>query len=318
MSRPTQNQIASKANVDRSSVSKILNGHQIEFFDPETVKRVKNAALELGYRHRGHIWEIWCIFPLPDNDKIYHASYRFLEAMMGINNALKGVNCSFHLVRLDENFSFVRSQADGYLIWESISERFRKDLAKLDLPYVVLNRIPQNYNGSYVIHDDEVDFNMALECLLKANHKNIAFISNQKTSETNGYFNSISDFLKDKDLQFFYLSNSNHNDMIEFLETKKITGIIAINDTVGKQTVNLIQQAGKRIPEDYSIIINNYTELNHSTTLKITGIKTPWQEIAFKGTELLLSMIAGKSADWKPVCKVITPNVIEGDSIKTI
>jgi DNA-binding LacI/PurR family transcriptional regulator len=106
--------------------------------------------------------------------------------------------------------------------------------------------------------------------------------------------------------------------MIEFLETKKITGIIAINDTVGKQTVNLIQQAGKRIPEDYSIIINNYTELNHSTTLKITGIKTPWQEIAFKGTELLLSMIAGKSTDWKPVCKVITPNVIEGDSIKTI
>lgn len=318
MSRPTQNQIAFKADVDRSSVSKILSGRQIELFDPVTVKRVKDAAMELGYRHWGHAREIWCVFPLPNGDKIYDASYRFLETMMGINNALKGVNCSFHLVRLDENFSFARSQADGCLVWENMSERFFKDLVKLDIPHIVLNRIPQNYHGSYVIHDDNIDFNLAMEYLLKANHKNIAFISNQKINEINEYFNDIVNFLQENNLQFFYLSNSNHNEMIEFLENKKITGIIAINDITGKQTVDLIRQAGGKIPEDYSIIVNNYTELNHSVTLKITGIKTPWQEIAYKGTELLLSMIAGKSTGRKPVCKVIAPKVTKGDSVKSI
>ena len=321
MPRPTQDQIAKKANVDRSTVSKILNGYQIEHFVPETIEKVKKAVMELGYRHRGHFWEIWCIFPFPYIDKIYSDSYRFLEAIVGINNALKGINGSFHLIKYDENFHFAPGQADGYLIWETISERYYNDLAKLGLPYIVLNRIPENYKGSYVIHDDKVDFCLATKYLLTAKHKNIALIANQEITEVNEYFKAVSDFLNKRGVDFsesnfFHLSDSTYKDIIEFLESRKITAIVASNDIVGQRIVELIQLAGKTIPEDYSIIVNNYIELNPFSTLKITGIKTPWHEIAFRGTELLLSRISRKPISMKPVHEVITPKLIEGNSVK--
>ncbi len=321
MSRPTQAQIAERANVDRSTVSKILNGYQIEHFVPETIEKIKKAVLELGYRHRGHCWEIWCIFPFPESEKIYSDSYRLLEAIVGINNALKGINGSFHLIKYDENFRFISNQADGYLIWEAISPRYQNDLNRLGLPYIVLNRVPPGYQGSYVIHADTVDFCLAAEYLSTAGHQNIALISDQSIAGADEYLAAIASLLNHRNIpfseeNFFYLTNSSWQDMIEFLNRKKITAIIASNDIVGQKAIELIQLAGKRIPEDYSIIVNNYIELNTFSALKLTGIKTPWQKIAFRGTELLLSRISQKNNSTKPVHEVIDPILTEGNSVR--
>ena len=328
MSNVTQIQIARRANVDRSTVSKIINGYQLDQFSLPVIEKVKAAALELGYKlnKRKDSLNIGLIFPLPVGAlKVYSNSFRILESIMGISDALRGTCHSFHIVNYGDDIKQVLGQADAYLVWEVPSNNLLKKMDDSGIKYIILNRITSGYTGSYVIHDDIKAFEIAAEHLVSANHKNVAFVANCPLKEVNNYLLAISAVLKRHghnftDSNFFFLSeedNSNHN-LLKYLEKNKITGIISNNDVVGYRVIDTVSSSGKKIPQDYSIIINNFIDTCYFNNLKPTGIKTPWYEVAMQGAEILISRLKKKSNYKWMIHEIIEPKIIVGNTVKTL
>ena len=328
MPNVTQVQIARLANVDRTTVSKIINGYQLDQFSLPVIEKVKTAALELGYKlnKRKDSLNIGLIFPLPVGAlKVYSNSFRILEAIMGISNALRGTCHSFHVVNYSDDIKPALGQADAYLVWEVPSNNLLKKMDDSGIKYIVLNRITSDYAGSYVIHNDIRAFEMSAEHLISANHKNIAFVADRPPKEINNYLLAISAVLQKHgfnftDSNFFFLSeeNNNNQNILKYLEKNKITGIISNNDVVGYRVIDIISSSGKKIPQDYSIIINNFIDTCYFNFLKPTGIKTPWYEVAMQGAEILISKLKKKSNYKWMIHEIIEPKIIVGNTVKTL
>ena len=204
--RVTQADVAERAGVSISVVSRELSGDPELRARPETRERIHRAVSELGYTpsHAARSLRLSRAFAVgvvvPDlNNPIYH------ELVRGIDEVAEELGYHVLMSRtehMEPGADFLRKLAgegrvDGFLI-QRRDETDQRDFAALadagGRPIVLMNA-RWSRHGS-VVHDDEGAGRMATQHLLDLGHRDIALIGGDRHSHTaaareRGYLQAI-------------------------------------------------------------------------------------------------------------------------------
>ena len=104
--------------------------------------------------------------------------------------------------------------------------------------------------------------------------------------------------------------------MQRFLGTgTSFDAVFAISDTLAIGACRAIFDAGRRVPEDYSVAGfdgMDYAAYYHPS---LTTIRQPWEEIAGETIRLLFDLIKGRNVQRKVIFE---GKLLEGESTRTV
>ena len=274
----TLKDVAALTGVTTASVSMILNGKDLNRFTPETVTRVIAAAQTLGYvspsaRHEQK--QIAILSPSVNNP--YHTTIimgieRAALAsgyLTGIYNTYWNPQTELTLLRQLEK----RRVAGIIYVMNPLQAEKAREIDR-HTPVVAVGDIVND------IGIDTVDVNnfraaeIVAEHFIKLGHKHIAYLTTslndhhiarvrrceglQDTYRRLCPEGSVTVLCKENQLEQEIQSpdielESGKELARECMQHPEITGIVAINDMVGFGVLDGLLEAGKRVPEDYSL-----------------------------------------------------------------
>ncbi len=185
-------------------------------------------------------------------------------------------------------------------------------LSKLQVPFILstIGGIPETINKktySSVSVDDVKEGYRAVDFLCKNGHKKIATITTPKSDQSigklrlEGYYKALTDHHIDINPNLIctmkgnleeYSMQNGYEVTRELLESKEeFTAIFAISDLLAIGACKALLDAGKRIPEDYSVIGFDGIEMGRFYNPSITTIKQPVDEMAMETIRILFDVI---------------------------
>ena len=184
--RVTIREVAAKAEVALSSVSRALSGHPD--VSDEMRKRVKEVADELGYEPnlvaqslRSGVTRTIGFVVRDINNPMFALRARSCENELRRNGySMILVNSDGNIENENRNFSLLRRRRVDGIIASLVSEDspyLRKNLDSLRSPIVLLDREVKGINDSAVLADHAAGVHEAVTHLIKAGHREIAFVT---------------------------------------------------------------------------------------------------------------------------------------------
>ena len=184
--RVTIREVAAKAEVALSSVSRALSGHPD--VSDEMRKRVKEVADELGYEPnlvaqslRSGVTRTIGFVVRDINNPMFALLARSCENELRRNGySMILVNSDGNIENENRNFSLLRRRRVDGIIASLVSEDspyLRKNLDSLRSPIVLLDREVKGINASAVLADHAAGVHEAVTHLIKAGHREIAFVT---------------------------------------------------------------------------------------------------------------------------------------------
>lgn len=151
-----------------------------------------------------------------------------------------------------------------------------------------------------IMWDDELGAYKAVKCLAELGHKNVVSVlgdipegwvlpkvsgSRRAASEFGLEYAEYSGMLSTEQTENGYLLGK------KLLEEQSVTAVFARNDQIAAGVMRAIREAGKRIPEDISVIGYNDTPLAKSADPPLTSVHTPIAQAGELGLEMLIQSI---------------------------
>lgn len=333
--------VAERANVSVSTVSKILNNTQGKFKE-ETRNLVFKSAEVLGYtRHirtkekNKKISSNNIVVIMPDIINPFYASLA-----NGLESTLRnsGMNMMFHnshnsrVIEVDITKQCINSSCKGVIII-SIAESYKhiEDLINSGVKVVAFEQhIDLNCN--------KVGFNfkkggfMATEFLVQSGHKEIGFISSPLSRSSRveifkGYKKALGKynlpicekFIKiavdeDRDINEMYDYENGIEQVINMIGNNELPeAIFCINDMTAIGVIRKLQDEGYNIPNDISVI--GFDNINFSYVIKpeLTTIEQSTYELGAMAAEILLGSI--NDCHRGNISIIIEPKLIVRESV---
>ena len=303
----TLKDVAEKAGVDRSVVSRVLNRDPALNIREETRERVQRAIEELNYRPNAiarslRISQAGAFgLLIPDfTNPIYSSIIRGAEAAAAradrllLTGSISGE--SFEPGRYVELLS--RGRVDGLLLAGTMEsgELMEDRLRRLGLPYIWLNRHPPG-SWRYVVLDDERASVLAVEHLAGLGHRRIAHISGPESADTAqrrraGYVNAIEgtglDFDKRLVVEADYTNAGGAGAMNTLLQLPEPpTAVFVANVASAIGALYAASIAGFSVPEEVSVLAVHDLPMAGYLTPPLTTVRMPLEELGRRGVELL-------------------------------
>jgi GntR family transcriptional regulator of arabinose operon len=191
----------------------------------------------------------------------------------------------------------------GIIIFPVDGDIYNEEILRSSLdsyPLVVIDRYLRGLETNCVCSDNIAGAFQATEHLLALGHRHIAFISTrfQGTSSIEdrlaGYEKGLTLFKiplrPEHQLVSLKVGDEKNRDLIKHFLTHnpEITGIVAVNTTIGAQIIEAAAGLGRKIPEDLSIVFFDKIEY---APFKPTYIKQSARNIAKEAVNLLFETI---------------------------
>ncbi|EGG35379.1 GntR family transcriptional regulator [Paenibacillus sp. HGF5] len=161
-----------------------------------------------------------------------------------------------------------------------------------------LSVVSDNFGGGY----------QASKHLIENNHKKIAFISSLKVENSSsireryfGYLKALYDYsLIDysvNDLTDRYLTHDHDNGReyyIQFIQSvvnQGITGIVAENDLIAIEIIQIAKELGLSVPDDFSVVGFDDIHLASFVEPKLTTISQDFGQMGYQAARNLISLI---------------------------
>jgi LacI family transcriptional regulator len=314
--RVTQADVAERAGVSISVVSRELNGDPELRARPETRKRIHRAVKELGYTpsHAARSLRLSRAFAVgvivPDlNNPIYN------ELVRGIDETAEALG--FHVLmsrteHMEPGADFLRKLAgegrvDGFLI-QRRDETDRRDFAALadggGRPIVLMNARWARHSS--VVHDDEGAGRMATQHLLDLGHRDIALIGGDPHSHTaaarqRGYLQAVHAAGMRKRsgwvLERPYEPEAGHAAMIELCTRfrRRPTAVVVANIHAAIGAMLGAREVGLKIPEQLSIVAIHDWWISDYTRPKLATVRLPQRALGQAAMRLLHDRLQGKA-----------------------
>lgn len=311
----TLKDIALKANVTISTVSRALNGNTE--IKKETRERIFQIARELNYlpnksdndSSANHLQTIGVICPeIKSNfyanivntmgDAIKKAGYSMI---VGLTN-FKYEN-ELHYLNLFED-----KKVDGIVFITSLDERVKDDLinfrTRSSIPVVQLASFINVEEYDCIKIDEQLAMSLALSHLIELGHKDIAFVGETLTRDRQNKFAELmlgfglkadSDLIKVSEERFEEAGYAGMKAILSAANGKLPTAVIASYDDVAIGAMRAIFESGLRIPEDISVMgIDNifYASFLYRA---LTTISIPVHEMTKIAIKILLDKIGDNS-----------------------
>lgn len=215
----------------------------------------------------------------------------------------------------------------GILFLGNNPEYFKSRFSDIPVPCVLVSAPADGFgfdNLSSVSTDDEAGAQYAVEYLLSRGHTKIgilggkiaisqmtfsryrgcekAFQSHGITFDPNVQYESAYFTISDG----YYAMQSLHKKMPD------VTAVFAMSDVMAIGAIRAIQDSGKRVPEDVSVIGFDGLELGNYTVPRLTTIRQHSEKIASRSVEIIFDKIDG---DKMAVHEIAPFYLIPGESV---
>ena len=304
---PTIHDVAQRAGVSLSTVSRVLNDYVS--VSPHTRERVEAAVRELHYERPKS----------SEGDKVLEELNSVGLIVPDILNPffpllIKGVEQvsrihGYHLILCDsENDPGLEQQhitnlyqrgVKGIILIPSAQENSVAELPASELPLVFLDRIFESEAASYVISDNEDGAYQAVRYLLKLGHQRIVnlagpgYLSTEKARLT-GYQRALAEegipVQSELMLCANYRLEEAYREVMTLLQRSiEFTAVFATNDMMAFGAKLALEEQGKRVPADVSLI--GYDDIQFSSIISLTSVSQPALEMGKNAMLLLLDLM---------------------------
>lgn len=318
----TLKDIAEKAGVSISTVSRVINNDQNKPASEETAEKVWNLVREMGYVPNFHARNlkasktnrsnlektIGCILASP---KDTFKDQFFSQIMMGIQSeaALNGYNVGYTFSYFEDKSALFQhitsSDTDGSIVLGRMNEDFLSFIKSniKNLVYVGLNRIGKGLDE--VICDAYEATSCAVEHLISLGHKSIGYIGEIPSHNNNNIINehrfkAFKDTLAKNSilLNECYIKNitlsskEGYDAMMEIIESGNLpNAIFCGNDITAIGVMRAIHKSGFRIPKDISVVGLDNIEISEYFRPSLTTVHVPKEELGRFAVKLLIDKI---------------------------
>jgi LacI family transcriptional regulator len=326
------NDIAHRAGVSRSTVSRVINDD--EYVSEDTRRKVKSIIEELGYSpnlsarmlRTQRTQVIGVVFPHTFRNVFAAADPHYFATLMqgiAITAQQRDYAPVLWIGYSDEAAdSFYRRVCqsrlmDGLIIVASVETEYTliRNLLKNDTLFVMIGRPLRFANEiNYVSVDNVQAAKQAVQHLLKLGRRRIATLSGDLTNaDAQDRLTGYQEMLRaagipvDERLAVggAFTRESGYFGMQRMLaQGLEVDGVFAASDVIALGAIQAIQEAGLRVPEDISVIGFDDLPLAQQSEPQLTTIQQPIAQKAEMAATLLLDLIEGRV---EPPARVTLP-----------
>jgi LacI family transcriptional regulator len=310
--RPTSADVAALAGVSRTTVSFVLNGRDAAI-TPATRERVLDAAQRLGYHPHasarqlagGQSHAVGLV--LRQTREQVAGDALLAETLRGLTLATRSRGFSVlveaFLPGEDGYADLVRSRrADGLVVsGPRTDDRHLPELAREGFPLVLQGALP-GIDVPSVDVDNVAGARLAVEHLLTLGHRRIACITNAPLAYTaarerlDGYRAAMRAAGIEPDpawvAEAAFDAQSGRRAMRSLLGRADFEAVFVASDVVAFGAIDALRAAGKRIPQDVSIVGFDDIPLAGFLDPPLTTVRLPAYELGHAAGMALLDRIA--------------------------
>lgn len=330
--------IANQANVSTTTVSRVINDHPA--VNNETRKKILKIIKKNNYRPNtvarslstSKSNTIGVFFTDNFNSGLHHPFFR--EVIYGLEKFMgdKGYDIVYFTNRQwGDSFSYLDKCQDRHVDGVVLMGVLKDDpnLPKLlasDIPVVFVDIDIKEKNASYVISDNISGAKKAVKYLYELGHRKIGMLMGIKTAKpTNDRFIGFKEALKELDLKYTsnWVFNGKYSEEGGYRAAEKMlnlsdrpTAVFCQSDNMAIGAMRAIEDAGFKVPDDFSVIGFDDIEVSSYVKPALTTIKQNKKKMGQSATQLLVSMIEKSKNNISPI--ILPVELIERDSCKYI
>ena len=321
--------VAAKAGVHASTVSRVLNPDTVSMVSGPVAKRVASIAREMGYQRSpmalglrtGRSYTVGVLIPDLTNP-IFPPIVRGIERSLAEEGYIAILADSDNSRKNESAIldSMNARHVDGLIL----ATAHRKD-ALVDtcieeqIPLVLVNRTIDTRAVTEVINDDEKGIRLTIEHLVQLGHRKIAYLGGPLDTSTGrdrhrafARFQHSGQFEPDPDLMVScnaFTEQEGHQGFLSLLDKgHEFSAVVAANDLLALGCFDALMDRGLRCPRDMSVTGFNDMPFMDRLTPPLTTVHIPLDEMGVKAAKLLLTMIRNPAA--KNVTVKLTPSLV--------
>lgn len=295
--------VAKKAGVSPSTVSRTINNHYS--ISEETKEKVRKVMDELGYAYdKSHIkkHDIGVVFPRSMVD-VYENPF-YLEIVRGISYICNKERYSLHVITgadvREMKTSMEIADCEGYIFLDAIIDQAVTDyLRERMIPYIMIGKPPIQSITSISVDTDNIQAGYeAVKYLLGKGHQKIGYIGEKKEAQYStdrrlGYIQALTeagyevkeDYMKNLSSSYSY----NPDEILDLLKSDQCpSAFVVCDDIYAVIMTRLINEVGKKIPDDISIVSFNNSIFARFSEPPLTSIDVSPNQL---GMEAVVQMI---------------------------
>jgi LacI family transcriptional regulator len=326
---PTIHDVAKRAGVSLSTVSRVLNDS--ESVNPQTREKVEAAIKELHYEKSK-----------PESAKSVKKSRIvgliipdllnpfFPLLIHGIDQVSKIHNYSLMLCDSEDSAELEHQHIStlcergvaGIILIPTSEATYPEQLLKKECPFVFLDRFIEVDGASYVTSDNEEGAYQATKYLLKLGHRRIMILTGPPDLSTEqARLRGVQQALGEEGIRYDdelcvmgnYHTEEGYQVVRSMLQKgRDFTAIFAMNDMMAFGAKKALEEQGIRIPDEISLV--GYDDILFSSIISLTSVSQPTYEMGRNAMVLLLDLIHGRITP--PQHIVLRPSMVIRGSCK--
>ncbi|HYE84505.1 MAG TPA: LacI family DNA-binding transcriptional regulator [Clostridia bacterium] len=334
----TLKDIAREANVSVTTVSNVIHGNY-KRVAPDTVEKIKQIIERTDYvpnmTARSLVNKLSKIIGVI-NHVVPEKSGGFISdpfhsvIIEGIEEKLREKGY-YLMVRTvfseDELFSLLRNwNIDGLILTGLFQDEFFDKLMNADVPFVLVDSYIDNQKVLNIGLEDRKGGYIATKYLIDKGHRNIVFASPiiKQNGVVEERFKGYKQALKEANIPFdrknVYQQEITITEGIELghklAHRTDVSAIFATADILAAGIISGLNEQGKRVPDDFSVMGFDDLYISSLTAPRLTTIHQNTQEKGKVAAESLIRVIEGKSVENNNIIMPVT--LVERNSVKDI
>ncbi|GAA2224302.1 LacI family transcriptional regulator [Herbiconiux moechotypicola] len=314
--RPTIRDVATAANVSSGTVSRVLNGRN--WVSPEARTAVEAAIKKTGYRVNPHARNLamsrsnTIAFLLVESQQVLFEDPNFARLVRGTSEALAARDMYSVLIMAGDQaereraLSYITAgHVDGVLLGFSTSggEDLIEALLAAHVPIVACGQ-PAGFEGRLgsVSADDRIGAVAMVRHLVDSGRTRIATVTgpldmNGGISRLDGYRRVLGDAVDERlVVNGDYTRAGGAAGARELLARGvPFDAVFAANDAMAAGVIDVLTEAGMRVPDDVAVAGFDDNVIAQSTTPPLSTVHQPFERISAEMVRLLTEIIAGES-----------------------
>lgn len=343
MEQVTIKDIARICGVGISTVSRAINNHPD--INPETKSMINRVIREQGYVPNNSARNLKRTEAKTIAVLVKGMNNPFFTSMVkSIEKEIKKKKYAMvlHHVEHDEDEIDValelvkEKRLKGIIFLGGYFQHSSEKLGYLNVPFILSTaggsaETADNAMFSTISVDDRKESYRIVDYLIQSGHKKIAMISASKEDESigrlrlEGYKKALKDHgisfrqelvrPMDQDLELYSMENGYQATKQLLASGEEFTALYAISDMMAVGALRAIHEAGKKVPDDYSVVGYDGIDIGKYSIPTITTVNQPIEEMAKETIGLLFDIIAGKKQHQH---RVFSGEIVIRESTKSI
>lgn len=333
---PTVKDVAKKAHVSPSTVSRVINDHPS--ISEETKRKVRKVMDQMGYfpnatarnlgKQRANSLGV-ILPPLDSSERLGNPFY--LELLNAVNETAAKFQVTTAVASAADNQTLLanvqrmyrQKQVDGFILAYSEKDDPIADyLYQQHVPFTLIGRPPKRESDIvYVDNDNQLLGKQATEHLIEKGHQNILFVSNVDQEVI--FFERYFGYQEAMMLQGLptqpavtMLQPEDYTQFPEVIKTTGATALVVIDDIFALRMIQLANFHGYQVPDDLSVVSFNNSIFSTLVHPYLTTIDIDISDLGRLGTEKLLEQIDHQPASG--VQLVVPHRLIQRETVRKL